>query len=73
MQITLKCPQDGVVVTLELPSDAGALADLWSKSIMVECPMCGGSHIVPFRAAYVSDMMNQFECIPDDVRQGRMH
>jgi hypothetical protein len=48
------CPDYDVAVAFELPSDAKALANMWSHSIQISCPVCRARHAMSYRDAYVT-------------------
>ena len=73
MQTRFTCPDHEVAVAFELPTDAQVLAQLWSHAIRIDCPVCGGSHEMLYREAYVTGLMTQFRCIPADVQRARLH
>jgi hypothetical protein len=72
VQTHFTCPDYDVAVAFELPSDAKALANMWSHPIQISCPVCRASHAVSYRDAYVTGVMSEFKCIPTDIRQARI-
>lgn len=47
------CPVSGKSFEHDVPGNATALKDLWSRQLRLSCPHCPEVHDFPFRAAYV--------------------
>jgi len=73
VQTAYVCPELNIIVAIDLPTDAHTLAQLWSQPIRIGCPVCGSSHRMNYRDAYVTGLMAEFECLPADVQRGRVH
>jgi hypothetical protein len=73
VQTTYVCPELDVIVAIDLPTDAQAISQLWSQPIQIGCPVCGGSHRMRYRDAYVTGLMAEFDCLPADVQRARIH
>jgi hypothetical protein len=73
MQSSFTCPEHEISVAFELPSDAEALARLWSQPIRIGCPICGATHQMNYREVYVRSTMAEFLCLPADVQRARVH
>ena len=39
----------------------------------INCPLCQVTHTMDYKNAYIIGVMSQFQCIPADVRQARVH
>src|SRR5712671_7478179 len=73
VQTAYVCPELNIIVAIDLPTDADTIAQLWSQPIRIGCPVCGSSHRMNYRDAYVTGLMAEFECLPADVQRGRVH
>jgi len=73
VQTNFTCPEQEVVVAFELPSSPDAVVQLWSYTICINCPVCGGSHEVDYRDVYLVGLMKELKCIPADVQRARLH
>ena len=72
MQTTFTCPATGEELQFELPADEPARKALWNHAFEVECPVCGDFHAVSYREAYVNGAMFEFDCLPVDLKTGRL-
>ena len=68
MQATFACPLTEQVIEFDLPSDERAVVALWPHPIQIDCPMCDEVHQTGFRDLYVRALMEQFTCLPCDVK-----
>ena len=68
MQTSFACPATEAVIEFDLPSDEQACRELWPHSLQIQCPACGEIHETPFRDAYVTAVMRQFPCVPQDLK-----
>ena len=73
MQTTFICPRTSAALNFDIPTDEDALAVLWSKPLKINCPVCGTVHTMDYKNAYITGVMSEFECIPADVKQARVH
>jgi hypothetical protein len=73
VQTTFICPQTSAALSFEIPADEAALPVLWSKPLKINCPVCRTVHMMDYKNAYITGVMSEFECIPADVKQARVH
>jgi hypothetical protein len=73
VQTTFICPQTSAALSFDLPADEAALPALWSKPLKINCPVCQTIHILDYKNAYITGVMSEFQCIPADVKQARVH
>jgi hypothetical protein len=73
MQTTFICPRTSTAIGFDLPADEEAMRVLWSQPLKINCPFCWAIHVTDYKGVYVAGVMSEFECIPADVRQARLH
>jgi hypothetical protein len=73
MQTTFICPRTSTAIGFDLPADEEAMRVLWSQPLKINCPFCWAIHVTDYKRVYVAGVMSEFECIPADVRQARLH
>jgi hypothetical protein len=73
VQTTFICPQTSAALCFDLPADEAALPALWSKPFKINCPVCQTIHTMDYKNAYIIGVMSEFQCIPADVKQARVH
>ena len=72
VQTNFVCPDYEIAVAFDLPCDPRALDQMWSSAIQLHCPICGGTHEMTYRDAYVTASMSEFSCLPFDVSRGHL-
>ena len=55
--LRFECPATGQMLDYEVPGDAGTLKDLWARTLLRSCRLCGCIHRISFRAAYVAGIL----------------
>jgi hypothetical protein len=73
VQTTFICPRTSTALSFDLPADEAALRLLWSRPLKIDCPVCQAIHTMDYKIAYITGVMSQFECIPADVKEARVH
>ena len=73
MQTKFICPQTDAALSFDLPVDEAAMPTLWSQPLKIDCPVCQTLHVTNYKDAYITGVMSQFECIPADVKEARVH
>lgn len=72
MQTQITCPDTGGELSFDIAGDDASAQSLWQSPVRIECPFCQGIHEHPYRQIYVTGLMDQFQCLPADVREGRV-
>jgi hypothetical protein len=73
VQTTFICPQTGAALNFDLPADEAVLPALWSKPIKINCPLCRTIHTMDYKNAYITGVMSEFQCVPADIKEMRVH
>jgi hypothetical protein len=73
VQATFICPRTSSAIGFFLPDDEEAMRELWSQPLRIRCPHCQGFHVADYRGVYMAGVMSQFECIPADMKEARLH
>jgi hypothetical protein len=73
VQTTFICPQTSAALSFDLPADETALNAMWSQPLKINCPVCQTIHVTDYKDAYIKGVMSEFECIPADVKEARVH
>jgi hypothetical protein len=73
VQTTFICPRTSTAISFDLPSDELALRVLWSQPLKIKCPLCRTIHTTDYKGAYMVGVMAEFDCIPADMKQARVH
>ncbi len=73
MQTQITCPSTGAALSFDIKSDEDTVVSMWQQPVRIACPVCGSIHETPYRDVYVAGLMGQFQCLPADVKEGRVH
>lgn len=73
MQTIFICPRTEAALRFEIPADEAELPALWTRPVKINCPVCQAVHMMDYKHAFMAGVMAEFECIPADVKQGRVH
>jgi hypothetical protein len=73
VQTHITCPSTGAGLAFEIQSDEDSIVAMWHRPVRIQCPLCQKIHVTRYRDAYVRGLMDQFKCLPFDVKEGRVH
>jgi len=73
LQTTFICPHTSTAISFELPADELALRVLWSQPLKIRCPLCRTVHVTDYKGVYMAGVLAEFECIPADMKEARVH
>jgi hypothetical protein len=67
------CPDTGAALKFDLPSDEANLSVLWTRPVVIQCPLCQALHTTDYKRVYIEATMSEFSCVPADIREGSIH
>ena len=73
MQTQIICPSTGAELSFDVAGDDETATRMWQQRVRVRCPLCEGVHERPYREIYVTGLMDQFGCVPADMKEDRIH
>ena len=62
MQATVTCPVTLGALAVEFEPDADNLPGCWSNQVVIDCPICEGSHVENFATLYMRGTIEAFRC-----------
>ena len=73
MQTQFTCPSTGANLAFDIPSDEDTITRMWQEALHIHCPVCEDLHETGYKQVYLTGLMDQFQCLPADVKEARVH